>query len=64
MKGLGSRVDRHAHIGKGMLGVEPFRFIMNDPRLAALPKVLETPKEADMAEDKVNLALLRSLIKE
>jgi deoxyribonuclease-4 len=63
-KGLGSRVDRHAHIGKGMLGVEPFRFIMNDPRLAPLPKVLETPKEADMADDKVNLALLRSLIKE
>jgi hypothetical protein len=43
-KGIGSRVDRHAHIGKGMLGVEPFRFIMNDPRLASLPKVLETPK--------------------
>jgi deoxyribonuclease-4 len=61
-KGLGSRVDRHAHIGKGMLGVEPFRFIMNDPRLASLPKVLETPKEADMADDKVNLALLRSLV--
>ena len=33
-KGLGSRVDRHAHIGKGMLGAEPFGFIMNDPRLA------------------------------
>jgi deoxyribonuclease IV len=61
-KGLGSRVDRHAHIGKGMLGVEPFRYIMNDPRFAALPKVLETPKEEDMAEDKENLALLRSLV--
>jgi deoxyribonuclease-4 len=63
LKGLGSRVDRHAHIGKGMLGTEPFRFIMNDPRLAALPKVLETPKEADMADDKINLATLRGLIK-
>ena len=62
VKGLGSRVDRHAHIGKGMLGIEPFRYIMNDPRLAALPKVLETPKEADMAEDKMNLATLRGLI--
>lgn len=62
-KGLGSRVDRHAHIGEGMLGIEPFRFIMNDPRLAALPKVLETPKEADMADDIRNMALLRSLIK-
>jgi deoxyribonuclease-4 len=64
LKGLGSRVDRHVHIGKGMLGVEPFRFIMNDPRLASLPKVLETPKEADMADDKVNLALLRSLVRD
>ncbi len=63
-KGLGSRVDRHAHIGKGMLGIEPFRYIMNDPRLAALPKVLETPKEEDMADDKINMALLRSLVKE
>lgn len=62
-KGLGSRVDRHDHIGKGMLGVEPFRFIMNDPRLAHLPKLLETPKGEDMAEDKENLALLRSLVR-
>jgi deoxyribonuclease-4 len=61
-KGLGSRVDRHAHIGQGMLGVEPFRFIMNDPRLAALPKVLETPKKEDMADDIMNLELLRSLV--
>lgn len=61
-KGLGSRVDRHDHIGKGMLGLEPFRFIMNDPRLANVPKILETPKGEDMAEDKENMALLRSLI--
>lgn len=61
-KGLGSRVDRHDHIGKGMLGLEPFRFIMNDPRLTQIPKILETPKGEDMAEDKENMALLRSLI--
>jgi deoxyribonuclease IV len=61
-KGLGSRVDRHEHIGKGALGIEPFRFIMNDPRLSHIPKILETPKGEDMAEDKENLALLRSLV--
>ncbi|MDQ6693538.1 MAG: deoxyribonuclease IV [Chloroflexota bacterium] len=64
-KGLGSRVDRHDHIGKGAIGIEPFRFIMNDPRLSGLPKVLETPKGDDkkdeLAEDRVNLALLRGL---
>lgn len=63
-KGFGSRVDRHEHIGKGELGIEPFRFIMNDPRLAHLPKVLETPKGEDMAEDKENIALLRGLVRE
>jgi deoxyribonuclease IV len=62
-KGLGSRVDRHEHIGKGALGLEPFRFIMNDPRLASLPKVLETPKDDKMTEDRENLAVLRSLIR-
>ena len=62
-KGLGSRVDRHEHIGKGMLGIEPFRYILNDERLAAIPKVIETPKGNDLTEDRENLALLRSLIK-
>jgi deoxyribonuclease-4 len=61
-KGLGSRVDRHEHIGKGALGLEPFRLIMNDPNLACLPKVLETPKGPDYAEDIENMAVLRSLI--
>jgi deoxyribonuclease-4 len=60
-KGLGSRVDRHEHIGKGMLGLEPFRLIMNDRRFVHLPKILETPKGPDMAEDRVNLEVLRSL---
>jgi deoxyribonuclease IV len=60
-KGLGSRVDRHEHIGQGALGLEPFRFIMNDPRFVKIPKILETPKGDDDSMDQVNLALLRSL---
>jgi deoxyribonuclease IV len=43
-KPCGSRVDRHEHIGKGCLGIEPFRRLLNDPRFAALPMLLETPK--------------------
>ncbi len=61
-KGLGSRVDRHDHIGKGKIGLEGFRLLMNDPRFAEHPMVLETPKEKDLKEDIVNLKLLRSLI--
>ena len=59
---LGSRVDRHEHIGKGRIGIEAFRFVMNDPRFTSIPKVLETPKEKAMLEDVENLAVLRSLI--
>jgi deoxyribonuclease-4 len=62
-KGLGSRVDRHEHIGKGELGKEAFGFFLNDARLDKVPKILETPKGPDYAEDKVNLKVLRSLIK-
>ena len=62
-KGLGSRVDRHEHIGKGEIGLEGFRLLMNDPRFAEHPMVLETPKEKDLKEDIKNLKLLRSLIK-
>jgi deoxyribonuclease IV len=59
--GLGSRKDRHAAIGEGTLGEEPFRRIMTDPRFAAVPKVLETPKGDDgMSLDLVNLARLRA----
>lgn len=61
-KDRGSRIDRHTHIGEGFLGIEPFRLIMNDDRFSAMPKILETPKEEDMAEDVVNLNLLRSLL--
>lgn len=59
---LNSRVDRHDHIGRGKIGIEAFRFVMNHPSLTKIPKVLETPKGKDMAEDVENMALLRSLI--
>jgi deoxyribonuclease-4 len=58
-KGLGCRVDRHEHIGKGALGLEAFRRLMRDPRFRDVPKVLETPKENDM--DAVNLGVLRGM---
>lgn len=61
-KGLGSRVDRHEHIGQGTLGLEPFRFIMNDPRFVNIPKILETPKGDQDEMDKVNLQVLRELV--
>ncbi|MCI0684199.1 MAG: deoxyribonuclease IV [Gemmataceae bacterium] len=63
-KPLGSRVDRHAHIGQGCLGLEPFRLLLNDPRFRAHPMVLETPKEGPNGEDMdpVNLATLRGLL--
>ena len=60
----GSRVDRHEHIGKGKIGLHVFRYIMRDPQFGHIPKVLETPKGKDMAEDVVNLARLRSLLRE
>ena len=55
---LGSNLDRHEHIGKGKLGMEPFRQIMN--RFKHIPKVIETPKKGNM--DVVNLEILRGLI--
>jgi deoxyribonuclease-4 len=58
----GSRVDRHEHIGKGLIGLEAFRFIMRDPRLRKIPKVLETPKGKEMTEDVENMRTLRSLL--
>ncbi|HNP86196.1 MAG TPA: deoxyribonuclease IV [Kouleothrix sp.] len=61
-KDLGSRVDRHTHIGAGCIGLEGFRAIVNDPRFQGLPMLLETPKGDDLAEDIANLARLRSLI--
>jgi len=58
---LGSRLDRHEHIGKGRLGLEPFRMILNDERFRGLPMVLETPKGPKMEKDIENLRVLRSL---
>ena len=62
-KEFNSRVDRHEHIGKGFIGVEAFRMLMNDKRFWGLPMCLETPKGPDLKEDRENLELLRSLIK-
>ncbi|MBN1342668.1 MAG: deoxyribonuclease IV [Phycisphaerae bacterium] len=64
-KGLGANVDRHEHIGMGKLGLRAFRLLVNDDRLARVPKILETPKGQDPRGrdfDKVNLAKLRRLI--
>jgi deoxyribonuclease-4 len=60
---LGSRVDRHEHIGKGQLGLEPFRQLLNDPRFQQVPMYLETPKGTVDGEDldAVNLRTLRGL---
>lgn len=63
IKGLGSRIDRHTHIGQGEITIEGFRHLVNDPRFADHPMVLETPKSDDLHEDRENLALLRSLLK-
>lgn len=62
-KELGSRVDRHEHIGKGFIGKDGFANIMNDRKLEKIPKILETPKGKEMKEDKKNLRTLVSLIK-
>lgn len=61
-RGLGSRVDRHEHIGRGMIGLDGFRLLLNDPRFHRHPMVLETPKGKDLREDKENLRILRSLV--
>lgn len=60
-KPLGSRVDRHEHIGKGAIGKTGFRMLMQDERLFSVPKILETPKGEDLKEDKINLRMLRRL---
>jgi deoxyribonuclease IV len=59
---LGSRVDRHEHIGKGKIGLAPFCEIMRSEEFSALPKVLETPKKEDLREDVVNLGILRGML--
>jgi deoxyribonuclease-4 len=68
MTGIGSRVDRHAHIGHGALGLEPFRFLVNDERFADMPMYLETPKGTlerngeSINWDAVNLRTLKNLV--
>jgi len=62
-KEFNSRVDRHEHIGKGFIGIEAFRMLVNDRRFWGLPMCLETPKGPDLKEDRENLELLRSLIR-
>lgn len=61
--GLGSRIDRHAHIGSGSLGKRAFKHIVNEPRFKNHPACIETPKSNGLHEDIQNLALLRSLMK-
>jgi deoxyribonuclease-4 len=61
-KGLGSRVDRHEHIGQGTLGLSGFRLLMNDARFANVPKILETPKGDNDEMDAINLKTLRDLV--
>ena len=58
---LGSGLDRHENIGRGALGLAPFRRLLNDRRFAGVPKVLETPKEPEPTADLRNLATLRRL---
>ncbi len=57
---LGARVDRHESIGKGTLGLEPFRFLMNDDRFDEIPMILETVDNAIWAQE---IRLLYDLIK-
>ena len=61
-KGLGSRVDRHEHIGRGAIGLEGFRCLLRDQRFHGIPMVLETPKGPDLKEDVENLEVLKSLM--
>jgi deoxyribonuclease-4 len=62
-KKLGSRVDRHEHIGEGYIGIKAFELLMNDMRFWNVPKIIETPKQKDDPDmDKMNLKRLRSLV--
>lgn len=60
---LGSRIDRHEHIGKGKIGKGAFAILLNDRRLAKVPMVLETPKGKKMMEDRRNLRVLRAMLR-
>ncbi|MFO7767235.1 MAG: deoxyribonuclease IV [Pelovirga sp.] len=60
-KPLGSRVDRHEHVGQGLIGVQGFRRLMQDERFVQCPKITETPPGLNNCNDLENLALLRQL---
>jgi len=60
-EGLGAKKDRHEHIGKGKIGLDGFKFILNDHRLKNLPMVLETPNDKENELNKINLETLRAL---
>jgi deoxyribonuclease IV len=65
MAPCGSRIDRHEHITKGRIGRKGFENILNDPRLAKVPRILETPKDEDgrgVRLDRLNLKRLRSMV--
>ena len=61
VKDRGSRVDRHAGLGRGKIGLDAFRWLVTDERFAQHPMILETPKEdGDVKDmDRVNLGILR-----
>ena len=61
---FGSRVDRHDHIGRGKMGLEPFRHLLADRRFRKIPMYLETPKGTEKGQelDMINLKILRDLI--
>ena len=56
---LGSRKDRHEHLGKGHIGLTAFRLLVSDERFRSVPMILETPKSPDLHEDVRNLEILR-----
>jgi deoxyribonuclease-4 len=58
---LGSRKDRHWHIGEGHIGLEGFRYLINHPLLKYLPGIMETPRK-DTVEDLKNMRVIRSLV--
>jgi len=62
-KPLGSRVDRHEHIGDGQIGLDGFALLLNDDRFRRIPKLLETPKKIEHESDRRNLTTLRSLLR-
>ena len=59
-KPLGSRLDRHEHIGEGHIGLEGFRRILAHPKLRSKPFILETPRDTE-GDDRRNVEILKNL---